>query len=138
MAGALPMRAMAFLRRASLLPGMLAIVAGILGMHIMTGPHGMTASVPVPGADMVRASAPAAQDPAPLAGLSCADGAVCTTMSAMDGACIPFPGNAPPAVPSPRLTPFAATIPATSPSGYALNPHLPGSPSPGDLCISRT
>lgn len=36
-------RATALLLRAALLAGLLAIVAGILGMHIMTGTHAMPA-----------------------------------------------------------------------------------------------
>lgn len=152
MTAALPGRAMAFLRRVSLLAGMLAIIAGILGMHVMTGSHSMQASSAVPGADMAQAAAavtpgpgggatqgtPAAQDPASISGRSCADSGGCATMSAMGADCIPSPGNPPLAVPSPGVTPFAATVRAPWPNGFATYPYLPGSPSPGDLCISRT
>ncbi|MDD1478586.1 hypothetical protein [Arthrobacter sp. H16F315] len=155
MTGALPHRAAAFLRRAGLLAGLLAIIAGILGMHIMTGSHGMPAAATSLGTDMAQdgqasvavaaapggaaaQSTPAPQSPPSMSGRSCADAGVCATMSAMDAVCIPSPGNPPLTVPLPGVTPFAATVPPTLPAGFSPYAYLPGSPSPGDLCISRT
>lgn len=155
MTAELPRRAMVFLRRAYLLAGMLAIIAGILGMHIMTGTHAMPASAAVPDTEMVMvAPASAATAPTPVArvvegkpaaqamtsmpGLSCADAGGCASMSTMGTSCIPSPGNPPPVVPPPGVTPFAAIVPAPLPTGLAAYPYLPGSPSPGELCISRT
>ncbi len=155
MTAALCARAMAFLRCASLLAGTLVLIAGILGMHILTGSHGMPASAVSPGTDLARAAqataapmtapdsaaargATAAQDTASMTVGWCAAPGVCATMSAMDAVCIPSPGNPPLAVPSPGSTPFAVTVPAPLRAGFAPYAYLPGSPSPGDLCISRT
>lgn len=155
MTAALPGRARAFLRCASLLAGILALVAGILGMHIMTGSHSMAASAVSPGTDLAQAAqATAAPTPAPggvavrgtrpalgpasMTGGSCADAGVCATMSAMGEVCIPSPGNPPVEVPLPGVTSSAAAVRAPSPAGFAPYPYLPASPSPGELCISRT
>lgn len=155
MTDALPRRAASFLRRASLLTGMLAIIAGILGMHIMAGSHGMPAAATNPGTDTAQngqpsvavtaepggaaaQSTPAPQAPPSMSGPSCADAGVCATMSTMDAVCIPSPGKPPLTIPLPGVTPFAATVPPTLPAGFSPYAYLPGSPSPGDLCISRT
>ncbi|MGY2747754.1 hypothetical protein [Arthrobacter sp. UYCu723] len=151
MTAALPGHVLAFLRRASLLAGMLAIIAGILGMHIMSGSQSMPVSAASPAMTMahdVRASAacttvagPAVQGTpvaVSLPGLSCAGTPGCATMSAMDAACVPFPGTALLAAPLPgdTLMPAAnAANPSTESAPYA---YLPGGPSPCDLCISRT
>ena len=150
-------RAMAFLRRASLLAGMLAIIAGILGMHIMTGTHSTPASATGPGMDMAQVMQPPAtghtahatgaasatdSSPAPgttsTPGHSCADPGGCAVMSAMDASCIPSPGNTSLAAPLPGSTPFAAYDDADAPTPAATYSYLPESPSPGQLCISRT
>ncbi|MCB5282253.1 MULTISPECIES: hypothetical protein [unclassified Arthrobacter] len=155
MATALSGRAAAFLRRACLLAGMLAVIAGILGMHIMIGTHVMPAPSAVPGTTMAMAAqtsaavapvpvgaaaqdTPAFQDAAFISGPPCADAGACAMMSAMDAACISFPGNPPLAAPVPGTNPFAATVPAAWSDGFATYPYLPGSPSPDQLSISRT
>lgn len=148
-------RAMVFLRRASLLAGMLAVVAGILGMHIMTGSHSMPASAagmdmaqvaqasaatgPEPGNAAAQGN-PAAHGPAYMSWQPCirTDAGACAKMSAMGAVCIPSPGNPPLAVPLPGVTPFAANVPAKLSAASATYAYLPGSPSPGELCISRT
>lgn len=148
-------RATAFLRRAALLAGLLAIVAGILGMHIMTGTHAM----PAPGTGHETGSLhamPASDNPDHIADItavpavsapqsvthsprpSCADAGGCTMMSAMDWSCIPSPGNTTLAAPPPGITTLQSggrTNAATLSSRYA---YLPASPSPGQLSISRT
>ena len=155
MAHALPRRAAAFLHRAGLLIGMLAIIAGILGMHILSGTHPMQApaaglgtdkpherqvSVAVPAAPGGTAAhgTPAPQSLPPTSERSCATATLCVSMSAMDAVCIPSPGSPQLTVPLPGFTPFAATVPPTLPAGFSPYSYLPGSPSPGDLCISRT
>ena len=61
MAGALMGHAAAALRRRFLLAGVLAIVAGFLGMHIMTGMHGTHAMPAVtPSSESAVASSPTA------------------------------------------------------------------------------
>jgi hypothetical protein len=149
-------RATALLRTASLVAGILAIVAGILGMHIMTGTHTMPASAighdtralhavqaapDHPGHITVPTAVPgaaAAQSLTHSLGPSCCDTGGCTTMSAMGGSCIPSPGSTTLTAPLPGTTALPSgggTHAAMPSSGYA---YLPGSPSPGQLSISRT
>lgn len=153
MTDALPRRAAAFLRRAGLLAGLLAVLAGIIGMHIMTGPHGMPASNAVQGEEMPKVMQPPAEYSAHAASVegsspspntrsvpepSCADLGGCASMSPMDASCIPSPGNASLAAPLPGNTPFAAHDDADAPTPAFRYSYRPGSPSPGQLCISRT
>lgn len=157
MTDALPRRTAAILRRASLLAGLLAIIAGILGMHVMTGPHSMPASAGVPGAEVSLVMQPPATahsahapeaatakgsslspDTTSMPGPSCADLGGCTKMSAMDASCIPSPGNASLAAPLPGNTPFAAHDDADARTPVSAYSYRPGTPSPGQLCISRT
>ncbi|MDI3243266.1 hypothetical protein QK292_17210 [Arthrobacter sp. AL08] len=158
-------RATAFLLRGALLTGLLAIVAGILGMHIMTGTHAMPASAT--GHDTgARHAMPAPEHPAHVAditkiqgttpvaaavagttaapgitaepGPSCADTGGCTMISAMGGDCVPSPGTTPLAAPPPgatALTSIGGTITGIPDTGYGF---IPRSPSPGQLSISRT
>jgi hypothetical protein len=150
----------AFLRRAGLILGMLAIIAGIFGMHVISGPHTMHAAAAAgPGTGMLHtavSTAPAtgyaghnhlgapAVVPAAAATsgtadtASCPDPGPCPSAASMGGVCIPAPGPGSLAAPLPGSTPFAAqagTGLAVTATGYA---YLPGSPSPGELCISRT
>ncbi|WP_426977434.1 hypothetical protein ACQCSU_21470 [Pseudarthrobacter sp. O4] len=150
-------RAMAFLLRTVLLAGMLAVIAGILGMHIITGSHSMHNSPAAPAADMMQVMQPPAtghtahaagavsaadSPPAPgttsMPGPSCAHPGGCAAMSAMDASCIPSSGNTSLAAPLPGSTPFAAHNDADAPTPAATYSYLPESPSPGQLCISRT
>ena len=186
-------RAALFLRRAGLLAGLLAIIAGIVGMHILTGSHnvhmtgtsaaaqphhgvqphhgaqthhGEQTSTPAPAHhpvqphDVVEHSVPSSHggqdqdnqanavrvtagvntssDPAPASGtFSCLGGDPCAGMSAVGGSCIPSGSTGSLAAPPPSTVPFAADTqaPAAVASSYA---YLPESPSPADLCISRT
>ena len=172
-------RAAVFLRRAGLLAGLLAIIAGILGMHVLTGSHsvhlaGSSAAAQPQHAAQIDKSAhthhlaqnhqtPAeqsghgshahdSQDDAPTvtAGIitpdddvpgpgacSCMGGDPCAGMSAMGGSCIPSGSTGTLAAPPPSTVSFAAETqaPGVAASSYA---YLPESPSPADLCISRT
>jgi len=57
------------LRRAALLAGILAVIAGFLGMHILTGSHGLHSYAPVSGsAGHAAADHPAAPASAPTHG----------------------------------------------------------------------
>ncbi|MFJ6375399.1 hypothetical protein ACIQH9_06690 [Pseudarthrobacter oxydans] len=156
---AAPRRIATFLLRAGLLTAALAIIAGIFGMHVMTGAHNMTGAhtmtpaaveatlIQVQSAQTTHGShqqslsfGAAAVSSVPVSGLSssCASPGTCPEMSAMNAACVlsaastsfsaPLPGTAPYA--SPDVNCQAATS-----IGYS---YWPGSPSPGDLCISRT
>ncbi|MGG5175706.1 hypothetical protein ACQQCD_11960 [Pseudarthrobacter sp. J1763] len=148
-------RATALLLRSALLAGLLAIVAGILGMHIMTGTHAMPAAatghetgashaMPAPEhpgdvADSTNlrgiSTAPGIPHaPAP----SCADTGGCTVMSTMGGICVPSPGTTTLAAPPPgttALTYGGGPITGGPAVGYEF---IPRSPSPGQLSISRT
>lgn len=151
--------AMAFLRRAGLLAGTLTIIAGIFAMHVMSGTHNMPQASAGPGMDIPAASvlqqavpmlesatahtghaaAPNAvsgvvSTPAP----ACANPDPCTAMSAMDAVCVPSPASTVLAAPLPGSSPFAPQAPAGGAAPATGYSYLPGSPSPGELCISRT
>lgn len=140
----------AFLRRAGMFAGMLAIIAGIFGMHILSGSHdmpmaaggsqtAMSHSAHVGGSSDGQASTAAVGDGATpvTAGSSCLDPAPCPVMGSMSQECVPAPGN----------TSFGAPLPGTTALAYRAEPdtdhtraqvYLSVSPSPGDLGISRT
>lgn len=135
-------RATAFLLRIGLLAGLFAIIAGIIGMHVMAGGHSMHATPAAsPAAVVSQASAvshPAVHHadspPAP----SCTCPGNCTGMSALHAVCVPAPGHNTLTAPLPGVPSYAtagASGAGVLVSGYS---HRPGSPSPGDLCISRT
>lgn len=155
-------RAALFLRRAGLLAGVLAIIAGIFGMHVLTGSHSMhmagssTAAQPhhlaaeqsghgshnhdsPDKAPTVTGDMTTPDDNAPTSGAcsSCMGGDPCAGMSAMGGSCIPSGSTGSLAAPPPSTVSFAAETqaPEVAASSYA---YLPESPSPADLCISRT
>jgi hypothetical protein len=65
MPAATPARAAAWLRRAVLLTALLAVIAGFLGMHILSGSHGMHSQAPLSGTAGPAAEHAAAPAPAP-------------------------------------------------------------------------
>ena len=150
--------AIAFLRRAGLFTAVLALIAGIFGMHVMTATHAMhspaTATATVSAhhdssparhaGDLPAepASAPyvhAAQDEAGARTVQCTDSNTCTSMQSMTAACTPSAKTASLAAPLPGTGIIASNPNAGMHSTIsALWSYLPGSPSPGELCISRT
>lgn len=96
----------AFLCRVGMVAGMLAIIAGIFGMHILSGSHDMpmaaggsqagtlhgahVMSGPVDGQKVGEESS----SPVPGAS-SCLDPAPCPIMAAMDQECVPAPATRP-------------------------------------------
>ncbi|WP_426987757.1 hypothetical protein [Pseudarthrobacter sp. Y6] len=144
----------ALLLRAGLLTGLLAVIAGIFGMHLMSGAHTMPAAASagtdmpltqIQGSHADHGDHPAAQSAATGASAAvsgtasaCAAHGSCPSMSAMDAVCVLSPASTSLSAPLPGTTPF----PALDVTGGALvttsYSYLPGSPSPGDLCISRT
>ncbi|AOY74170.1 hypothetical protein IG195_20565 (plasmid) [Arthrobacter sp. TES] len=151
MATAFTRHAAAFLRRAGMLTGMLAIIAGIFGMHILSGSHDMPMAAggsqtavlhsghvtggPLDG----QPSTTAVDDGATpvTASSSCLNPAPCPVMGSMSQECVPAPGN----------TSFDAPLPGTTTLAYRVDTgtdhtagrlYLAASPSPGDLGISRT
>ncbi|MBO1268011.1 hypothetical protein [Arthrobacter cavernae] len=151
-------RATAFLRRVGLLAGFLAIVAGIFGMHVMTGTHTVHAPAAVAGASGGAAHAgTAAPDGHPghqaaptvdhtqvqgtgvTSAESCSCSGNCTTMPDMSAACVPSAHSGSLAAPLPGTTVLAVNVNAgvASPATVRYS-YVPGSPSPGELSISRT
>jgi hypothetical protein len=163
----------ALLRRASLLATLLAIVAGLLGMHVLAGSHGVhdmavaAASADGSVADQrTTATAGHASDaghgghgshqaaamvgpakavPAPAAENtagqppSCSCQGNCSEMAAAHGSCVPAPGGASLAAPQPGTVAFAVPdLSAARLQAVAAYAYVPGSPSPGELSISRT
>lgn len=147
----------AFLLRAGLLTAALAIIAGIFGMHIMTGAHSMSAAHPMQAAaaepTVHLQSIPAGHSHAPDAppdevevvtgsstgtSSSCAPAGSCPEMSAGGNACVLSPGNTSLSAPAPGTTPYALPDFGASAAASIIYSYSPASPSPGDLCISRT
>lgn len=146
-----------FLLRAGLLTATLAIIAGIFGMHIMTGAHNMTGAHDIPGAGaepvMGQTQSPtghaghgpawppdaaAAGNAVSGSSSSCASAGTCPTMSATDAACVLAPGNTSLAAALPGAASYAVPVfggAAVISTNYSYSPD---GPSPGDLCISRT
>lgn len=154
--------ATAFLHRAGLLAGILAVLAGILGMHVITGSHSMhspAALAAASGTGAVHTHSAAADghaepgityvSPAHLSSdghnapsvvieqCSCSDS--CASMHTMTVSCTPSGKTGSLSVPLPGTAVFGvisnATAPGAVPGSWS---YLPGSPSPGELSISRT
>ncbi|CAI3796873.1 hypothetical protein [Pseudarthrobacter sp. MM222] len=153
--------ATSFLERAGLLAGILTVLAGILGMHVMTGSHSMHSAAAITaaaGAATVHTGT-AAADGHPVHGTadtassrrtgveiaasssvqecSCSDG--CTSMQTMTVTCTPLAKTGSLSVPLPGAGIFGSISNARAPGAVPLAySYLPGSPSPGQLSISRT
>jgi len=149
--------ASAFLHRAGLLAGILAVLAGILGMHVLTGTHSMHSPAAITAAAMDHTES-AAADGHPdhgaadtssihgtdvqVAGISivehCSCSASCAGMPTMTS-CTPLGKTGSLSVPLPGTAVIGVISDARAP-GAVPGPHsyLPCSPSPGELSISRT
>ncbi|MFQ4149797.1 hypothetical protein AAGW05_14065 [Arthrobacter sp. LAPM80] len=152
------------LRWVGLITLAVAIVGGLLGMHVidnaqaapMASVHISSAGTPVT-ADVTEA--PAAAHPAPSLTMSVADHAEvsavasphgnmnvcgcsplgCEMPMASHGTCIPFAGAATPVAPQPGLVPNPAAGPTISGhEGYKCAGRIPDPPSLTQLSISRT
>jgi hypothetical protein len=154
--------ASAFLHRAGLLAGLLAVLAGILGMHVLTGTHSMhspAALTAAAGTATVHTESAAADghaehgvanaSPAHLSSgghnapsafveqCSCSDG--CAGMPTMTVSCTPLGKTGSLSVPLPGTAVFGAISNARAPGEVTgFYSYFPGSPSPGELSISRT
>lgn len=148
----------AFLLRGGILTAALAIIAGIFGMHVMGGAHDMppgpTMSMAGPGGTtqlqtmaaghghaMGTSIGVASNDPAAAGSFSsssCDPAGSCTEMSAGDAACVLAPGHTALSAPLPGTAPY--DLPDFGAAALLANTYSysPGSPSPGDLCVSRT
>lgn len=150
--------ATAFIRSAGLFATVLALIAGIFGMHVMTATHTMHS--PAAAAATVsdhhessRAGHTGEHPPGPLSGpgmpaaqveagaptVQCTDSDNCTSMQSMTAACTPSAKTGSLAAPLPGTGIIARNTNAGTPGSISARwSYLPGSPSPGELCISRT
>lgn len=146
-----------FLRWGGLLAATVAIIGGLLGMHILGGAQGTpTASVPMPAAvaaSVTADSAPPAsrnmpavasvsgpilpdRQPAP-AMCGCLPG--CSGSMAMDGVCTPMFAPATLTAPTPVTGMLGyGSWPPASRSDQTDYEHIPNGPSLNQLSISRT
>ena len=148
------------LTRAALLSAILAVVAGLLGMHVLAGAHASHASIwpsgsgtdaastasdhtasghPVSGHADSGHSGPAALHQTPEPTSSCVCAGDCGDQHAAHATCTPAPSGASLSAPPPgtaALTDQPRSTPATDqerPYSY-----LPATPTPSELSISRT
>ena len=149
--------AMTFLRRAALFAAVLALIAGIFGMHVMTTTHSLhsRAMAPAAGSPHHEPSLPGhtgghlpVSSPADVLGyqtgsaldaVQCSDSGSCNSLRAMTAACIPSAKSSSLTAPLPGTWVIArTTMTGTMTDTSAGWPYLPDSPSPGELCIIRT
>jgi len=136
MPAATPARAAAWLRHAVLLAALLAVIAGFLGMHILSGSHAMHSQAP-PSGTTGHAAAP------PRAPAHDTHSSHSTHSSHQADSTAPADSPAPP--PSPDVVPAAVTVGGTGvpPScvcqgGCAEKPamHVGCTPSPAGATLS--
>ena len=143
----------ALLLRAGIIAGILAIVAGIFGMHVMTGNHTAhspaVASSPAgaggahtdhqPADDHSAVETSAFQGELSAVPEACTCSGDCTSFQSMGAACVPSAKTGTLSAPQPGTLGLAFDagngLPSTVSASYT---YLPGSPSPGELSISRT
>lgn len=157
-------RPAALLRRSLLLAAILAVILGFLGMHVLASSHGTHAPAaaggagshatehgthparhhPDPPADARPAEHPAAA-PAFAAGggtevppsCVCQDG--CTEQPGAHVDCTPSQAGAALSAPQPGAAVVTARPHAAGHTGFLpRSTYFPGTPTPGDLSISRT
>jgi hypothetical protein len=124
-------------------------------MHIMTGAHHMRAAHTVLAAaaqvlDLQSIPTGHSHTPGPSAdgaavaqaatgaSSSCAPAGSCPEMSAGGNVCVLSPGNPSLTAPAPGTAPYALPDFGAVAAASTNYPYSPASPSPDDLCISRT
>ncbi|MGN6441858.1 MAG: hypothetical protein ACTHL6_08200 [Arthrobacter sp.] len=142
------------LRRAWLLAATLAVIAGLLGMHVLTSGHSSHASVSggaIAGHTAVAHSAgdvhavhaghhPTAPDPAldaPVLG-SAGCGGSCPGAQEPGAPCVPPAPSGAVTISPPQASLADLPVPAATGTAGADYGYLPPSPTPCDLSISRT
>ena len=130
--------------RAWLLAGVLALIAGLLGMHVMTAGH---ASHGAPAGHTVVANSAGAAPTGHAPGASATDmhelapatcGDSCPGAQESGAPCIPTAPSGPVTVAPPQATQAALPLlPSTVNAGSAYD-YLPPGPTPCELSISRT
>ena len=148
----------AFLNRAALLTAVLAIIAGIFGMHVITAGHtthsataAAVADAPIHGDSILthhhvgnahkpaRLLEPDRLHAAPRSVGECSCSGNCTATHEMTVSCIPSAKTASLAAPLPGSTVFASpTDCGTGDAAAARWSYLPTGPSLLELSISRT
>lgn len=155
------------LRRIWLLAATLAVIAGLLGMHVLTpghgshgpgpqaGPHGAGshgvaahsgphADAPAGHAGVERsavelsAGGSGADEPAAKAMASAGCGSACPLAQESGAQCVPSAPSGPQQVHPPQAAPVVLPPLPTSGSPGPAYVYLPPSPTPCDLSISRT
>ena len=146
-----------FLRRAGMFSLVFALIAGIFGMHVMSGHHSMhgpasamtgTESIGHSGhlqhaaseaAAVTAGAADAAAGHEIPAAAGCPDGG-CSGTQAMTVSCIPAGKTGSLAAPTPGTAVFAAALVRADPAGQVSgrSAHKPDTPTPCELSISRT
>lgn len=146
----------AALTRAALLSAILAVVAGLLGMHVFAGAHD-SIWPPVSGTDAASTasdhpfdhpksghadsghSSPAALPQTPEPTSSCVCGGDCGDQHTAHATCTPVPSGASLSAPPPGTT-LLAVQPRSAAEVEQLpaNCYLPATPTPNELSISRT
>ena len=132
----------ALLRRAWLFAAALAVIAGLLGMHVLTSGHASHGAMAQGAGPHSTASQPdhapaaAAVDTPDLASAACGD--ACPGVKESGAPCVPSAPSGPLAISPPQAT--LAVLPP-QPAGGNPAPgysYLPPSPTPCELSISRT
>ena len=140
------------LRRAWLLAATLAVIAGLLGMHVLTSGHSSHASMSggaIAGHTAVahsagdvhavhaghNATAPAPDAPV-LGSAGC--GGSCPGAQEPGAPCVPTAPSGPVTISPPQASLAVLPAPAATGTAGADYGYLPPSPTPRDLSISRT
>lgn len=119
------------LREAGLFAGVFALIAGILGMHVMTGTHSAHATAAATHSQHAVAQEPTA------AHCSCAGD--CGDQQAATVTCTPSLAAGVLAAAAPdTVTVLPATLQPADFTSASVWQYRPAGPSPGDLSISRT
>lgn len=142
--------ASAVLRRAGLLAAVLALIAGIFSMHVLTTAHALHSPAPSAGVQHGPAHATHhAPDPSAATETASAPEGVQTVKCVESGNCASMHAMAAGCTPSAKAGSLTAPLPGTAilswntgagdlTSACAQWSYSPSSPSPGELCISRT
>lgn len=138
-------------RRAALLAGIIAVVTGFLGMHIVAGSHGQHSQAPVSGSAAPAAGGHTAvpssaaanhaqshHDAVPADPPSCDCQGGCAERTGAHVGCTPSPSGASFHAPQPGILPAPVSWARATADRQPAYPYLPGTPTPSDLSISRT
>ena len=131
------------LLRVALLAAIAAVIAGLLGMHVLSSVHGASATTGHPAVESQTTAA--AGQPAPEAHHetptppSCVCGGGCGEQHAAHPSCTPAAPTASPSAPPPGTT-LLTVLPRSGaePDRLPAYSYRPATPTPSELSISRT